>query len=162
MILQLITDAVISKGYNGAPAFHTSADGNMLGFKVGCKVFDKKADNETRWININVNAFDDVAQRIQKMNLKEGSHINLFGSFDMKPWINRETGEVKTWPTVRAIAIEYASSVTVRTSAPEEPNHDAEQADYDLLPPEQLPGFTGYAPFGSINTFFRQEEDGSE
>ena len=92
MMLQLVTDAVISKGYGGAPAFHSSEDGRMLSFKIGCKVYDKRADKETRWVNFNVNAFDDLAERVRRMNLKEGSHINVMGNFDMKPWVNRETG----------------------------------------------------------------------
>ena len=91
MMLQLVTDAVISKGYGGAPAFHSSEDGRMLSFKIGCKVYDKRADKETRWVNFNVNAFDDLAERVRRMNLKEGSHINVMGNFDMKPWVNRET-----------------------------------------------------------------------
>ena len=64
----------------------------MLSFKIGCKVYDKRADKETRWVNFNVNAFDDLAERVRRMNLKEGSHINVMGNFDMKPWVNRETG----------------------------------------------------------------------
>jgi hypothetical protein len=93
MMMQLVTDAVISKGYGGAPAFHSSEDGRMLSFKIGCKVYDKRADKETRWVNFNVNAFDDLAERVRRMNLKEGSHINVMGNFDMKPWVNRETGD---------------------------------------------------------------------
>lgn len=39
MMLQLVTDAVISKGYGGAPAFYSSEDGRMISFKIGCKVY---------------------------------------------------------------------------------------------------------------------------
>lgn len=48
MMLQLVTDAVISKGYGGAPAFHSSEDGRMLSFKIGCKVYDKRASQAGR------------------------------------------------------------------------------------------------------------------
>lgn len=117
MMLQLVTDAVISKGYGGAPAFYSSEDGRMISFKIGCKVYDKKADKETRWVNFNVNAFDDLAERVRRMNLKEGSHINLVGTFDMKPWVNRETGEITAWPTIRATNIEYAASLLPKQDA---------------------------------------------
>lgn len=117
MMLQLVTDAVISKGYGGAPAFYSSEDGRMISFKIGCKVYDKKADKETRWVNLNVNAFDDLAERVRRMNLKEGSHINLVGTFDMKPWVNRETGEITAWPTIRATNIEYAASLLPKQDA---------------------------------------------
>lgn len=159
MMLQLVTDAVISKGYGGAPAFHCSEDGRMLSFKIGCKVYDKKADRETRWVNFNVNAFDDLAERVRKMNLKEGSHINVMGSFDMKPWVNRETGEITAWPTIRAINIEYAAS-----AVPKQENQPAQKAaptqqrpEQPMLPPEQLPGFTGYEPFGGDNAYYPDE-----
>ena len=89
----------------------------MLSFKIGCKVYDKRADKETRWVNFNVNAFDDLAERVRRMNLKEGSHINVMGNFDMKPWVNRETGEITTWPTIRAVNIEYAASALPKQDA---------------------------------------------
>lgn len=41
MMLQLVTDAVISKGYGGAPAFYSSEDGRMISFKIGCKVYGR-------------------------------------------------------------------------------------------------------------------------
>lgn len=159
MMLQLVTDAVISKGYGGAPAFHSSEDGRMLSFKIGCKVYDKRADKETRWVNFNVNAFDDLAERVRRMNLKEGSHINVMGNFDMKPWVNRETGEITTWPTIRAVNIEYAASALpkqdAQTAQKAVPVQDKQEQS--ALPPEQLPGFTGYEPFGGGNSYYPDE-----
>jgi single-strand DNA-binding protein len=159
MMLQLVTDAVISKGYGGAPAFHSSEDGRMLSFKIGCKVYDKRADKETRWVNFNVNAFDDLAERVRRMNLKEGSHINVMGNFDMKPWVNRETGEITTWPTIRAVNIEYAASALpkqdAQTAQKAVPVQDKQEQS--TLPPEQLPGFTGYEPFGGGNSYYPDE-----
>lgn len=154
MMLQMVTDAVISKGYGGASAFHYSEDGRMLSFKIGCKVYDKKAERETRWVNFNVNAFDDVAERVKKMNLKEGSHINLMGSFDMRPWVNRETGEITTWPTIRAINIEYAASPAARQETQAAQKAALTQA---TQPPEQLSGFTGYEPFGGTNPYYSED-----
>ena len=159
MMMQLVTDAVISKGYGGAPAFHSSEDGRMLSFKIGCKVYDKRADKETRWVNFNVNAFDDLAERVRRMNLKEGSHINVMGNFDMKPWVNRETGEITTWPTIRAVNIEYAASALskqdAQTAQKAVPVQDKQEQS--TLPPEQLPGFTGYEPFGGGNSYYPDE-----
>lgn len=154
MMLQVVTDAVISKGYGGAPAFHSSEDGRMLSFKIGCKVYDKRADKETRWVNFNVNAFDDLAERVKKMNLKEGSHINVMGSFDMRPWVNRETGEITTWPTIRAINIEYAASPAARQETQTAQKAALTQA---AQPPEQLSGFTGYEPFGGTNPYYSED-----
>ena len=159
MMMQLVTDAVISKGYGGAPAFHSAEDGRMLSFKIGCKVYDKRADKETRWVNFNVNAFDDLAERVRRMNLKEGSHINVMGNFDMKPWVNRATGEITTWPTIRAVNIEYAASALpkqdAQTAQKAVPVQDKQEQS--ALPPEQLPGFTGYEPFGGGNSYYPDE-----
>lgn len=154
MMMQLVTDAVISKGYGGAPAFHSSEDGRMLSFKIGCKVYDKRADKETRWVNFNVNAFDDLAERVRRMNLKEGSHINLMGSFDMRPWVNRETGEITAWPTIRAVNIEYAASPAARQETQAAQKAALTQA---AQPPEQLSGFTGYEPFGGTNPYYSED-----
>lgn len=159
MMLQLVTDAVISKGYGGAPAFYSSEDGRMISFKIGCKVYDKKADKETRWVNFNVNAFDDLAERVRRMNLKEGSHINLVGTFDMKPWVNRETGEITAWPTIRATNIEYAASLLPKqdAQAAQKPSPAQQKAEQPVLPPEQLSGFTGYEPFGDAHSYYPEE-----
>lgn len=158
MIKITLTDAVISKGYNGAPAFYNSDDGGIISFKVGKKVYDKKAENQTRWLNFNVNAFDDVAGRVRKMNLKEGSHINLTGDFDMKPWVNRSTGEITTWPTIKLTEIEYASLPS--RSEPQQQTQStaaaAETPGQELDKPEQLSGFTGYEHFGSTNPYYNE------
>ena len=145
MMMQLVTDAVISKGYGGAPAFHSSEDGRMLSFKIGCKVYDKRADKETRWVNFNVNAFDDLAERVRRMNLKEGSHINVMGNFDMKPW---STGRPARSPHGRPS--EPSTSSTPQARIPKQDAQTAQKAvpvqdkqEQSALPPEQLPGFTG-------------------
>ena len=75
MILQIVTDAVVSKRYDGAPALHLSEDGNFLSFRIGHKVYDTRIKGP-RWINFNVYAAGELAQRIAAMNLREGSHIN--------------------------------------------------------------------------------------
>lgn len=159
MLSITITDAVISKGYNGAPAFYSSDDGRIFSFKVGTKVYDKKAENQTRWLNFNVNAFDDVAGRVRKMNLKEGSHINLAGDFDMKPWVNRTTGEVTTWPTIKLSVIEYATPPS--RSEPQQQAQAtaaaAETSGQELPRPEQLSNFTGYEHFGSANPYYNED-----
>ena len=93
------------------------------------------------------------------MNLKEGSHINVMGNFDMKPWVNRETGEITTWPTIRAVNIEYAASALpkqdAQTAQKAVPVQDKQEQS--ALPPEQLPGFTGYEPFGGGNSYYPDE-----
>ena len=78
MIKVFTTNAVISKGYNGAPAIKFSDTGDSARFRIGKKVFDTRAENNTRWVNLTVKVLDaKLCDRIRKMQLKEGSFVNI-------------------------------------------------------------------------------------
>src|ERR1035437_4789524 len=49
------------------------------GFK---SVYDAKAENNTRWLNFNFEAYGDVVEKMKKMGLKEKSFINIMGHID--------------------------------------------------------------------------------
>lgn len=152
MMLQIVTDAVVSRGYDGAPAIYTSEDGQFISFRVGHKVYDTRAPNNTRWVNLNVNITGDLIPKIQKMNLKEGSHINIFGNFDMRPNVNRENGEITTWPTIKASHIEFAASRPKQEPAkPLRQNAEPANATSE---PEQPADFLGYMPFGEDTPYY--------
>ena len=153
MMLQLITDAVISRGYDGTPALYVSEDGQFLSFRVGHRIYDTRAQNNTRWINFNVNVTGELIERVRKMNLKEGSHINVVGTFDMRPNVNRDTGEVTTWPTIKAMSIEFASGYKPRQEPAERPQPQAQEGK-PATQSEELENFVGYVPFGSDNPYY--------
>ena len=82
MFKVIATDAVISKGYDGAPALKYSEGGESVRFRIGKKVYDTRAKNNHRWVNLSVKAFGAVCERIKKMQVKEGSFINILGRLD--------------------------------------------------------------------------------
>lgn len=66
MFKVIATDVVISKGYDGAPALKFSENGESVRFRIGKKVYDTRAENNTRWVNLSVKAFGPVCERIKK------------------------------------------------------------------------------------------------
>ena len=72
MIKMIITGAVVSKGANDGPAIKFSEKGGFARFRIGYKIYDTRAENNHRWINLTVKAFGDLCDRISKMNLKAG------------------------------------------------------------------------------------------
>ena len=86
MFKVIATDVVISKGYDGAPALKFSENGESVRFRIGKKVYDTRAESNTRWVNISVKAFGPVCERIKKMQLKESSFINILGRLDEDVW----------------------------------------------------------------------------
>ena len=99
MMKIIITDAVVSRGYDGAPAirfFNSENGGEFAVFQVGKRKYDSRAENNHRWVNLKVKAFGDLCERIKKMSLKEGSFISLCGDYDEERWTDKETGELRT------------------------------------------------------------------
>ncbi|MCI9491253.1 MAG: single-stranded DNA-binding protein, partial [Dorea sp.] len=96
MLDVIATSAVVSRGYDGAAALRFSEKGDAVRFRIGKKVYDSRAENNTRWINISVKAFGDVCERIKKMQLKDGSFINFRGRLDEDTWTDQQTGESKS------------------------------------------------------------------
>ena len=110
MFKVIATDVVISKGYDGAPALKFSENGESVRFRIGKKVYDTRAENNTRWVNLSVKAFGPVCERIKKMQLKESSFINILGRLDEDVWEDSTTHEKRSAMVVILDEIEYCSS----------------------------------------------------
>lgn len=78
-------------------------------FRIGAKQYDTRAENNTRWINLSVKAFAHICERIRKMDLKEGSYINLVGRLDEDSWTDQKTGETRSAMVVILDDVEFAS-----------------------------------------------------
>lgn len=65
MFKVIATDVVISKGYDGAPALKFSENGESVRFRIGKKVYDTRAENNTRWVNLSVKAFGPVCEEVK-------------------------------------------------------------------------------------------------
>ncbi len=148
MFKVIATDVVISKGFDNAPALRFSENGDNVRFRIGKKVYDTKAENNTRWVNMAVKAFGDICERIKKMQLKEGSLIHLTGRLDEESWKDTNSGEQKSQTVIILDEIEYASG----GSKSKENQQTAQSTNTAAVPkaatPESSPNFVGYEPFG--------------
>lgn len=108
MLTVSLTNLIVSKGYNGAPAIKVNDKNTVVRFRIGHKVYDTNAENNTRWINLPIKAFGKACERILKMQLKEGSHINIAGHLDEEVWEDESTHEKRRQLIVIADDIEYS------------------------------------------------------
>lgn len=159
MLKVFATQVVISKGYDNKPAISISRNNDSAAsvrFRIGKKVYDPKAENNARWLNYSVKGFGPIVDRIEKMQLKDGSFINIEGRLDEDTWVDQQTNEKKSCTVIILDEIEYASGGGKSNSNGNATNGTINQA------PTQAPatntgngtgGFTGYEPFGG-NSFF--------
>ena len=145
------SDVVISKGFDNTPALRFSENGESVRFRIGGKVYDSRAENNTRWINYPVKAFGPVCERVKKMQLKEGSFIHIVGSLDEETWKDQTTGESRSQTVIILNEIEYAGGGQTK---PKDEQKPAQQNG--MSAPEKhetSPNFTGYEPCGSGSFF---------
>lgn len=166
MLKFFASDVVVSKGYQNTPAIKFSEKGDFVRFRVGQKVYDPRAENNHRWINITVKCFDaSLIDRIRKMGLKEGSFINLTGRYDEDVWEDDETKEKRSMPCVILDDLEYSGGGGKHSGDGQKASNNQSNSTSALtasaapsaVPQEnyQMPGnFTGYESFGGGNNFF--------
>ena len=159
MLQFIATNAVISRGFDNKAALKFTEDGSCVRFRIGERVYDKNAENNTRWINLNVKAFGNVCERIKKMQLKDGSFVNFIGRFDEDVWTDRETGETRSQPVIILSDIEFSGSRSMNESKPDGKNaHEDDASPYGTEPaPASAPAgknFGGYSSFGGGSSFF--------
>lgn len=157
MFKVLATGVVISKGFDNNPALKFSEKGDSVRFRVGQKVYDSRAENNTRWVNHTVKAFGSVCERIEKMQLKEGSFVNFVGRLDEDTWTDEDSGEIKRMQVVILDEIEYASGGGKRDS--DNNRSGAKQSEKQTSSgkkkndPENSDNFDGYSPFNGEDFF---------
>lgn len=161
MLKIFATNVVISRGYDGADALRYSDNGESVRFRVGQKVYDTRAENNSRWVNLSVKAFGGICERIRKMQLREGSFINLVGRYDEDTWTDKETNAQKTMPVIILDDVEFSSGggkakdgqkavqTTDNASAPATTAAPAA----NTAQTEAAGNFTGYEPFGGSSFF---------
>ncbi len=157
MLKVIATDVIVSKGFDGAPALKFSEKGDSVRFRIGKKVYDTRAENNQRWVNLSVKAFGTVCDRIKKMQLKDGSFINILGRLDEDSWEDSTTHEKKTAMVIILDEVEYCSSGGSKQQKEPAANNSAEQNAAPTAVPgsmENIGNFTGYEPFGGGNSFF--------
>lgn len=160
MLLKVFaTNVVISKGFNNAPAIRYSEKGDSVRFRIGAKMYDTRAENNTRWVNLSVKAFGGVCERIKKMKLKEGSFVNLVGRLDEDTWTDTQTNETRSATVIILDEIEYATvgggkSKESEQQTGQQNNYAAQAAPAAYsAPPEASSNFTGFESFGGASLF---------
>ena len=148
------TQVVISRGYDGAAAIKFSEKGDAVRFRIGKKVYDPSATDNTRWINLAVKGFGPICERIKKMQLKEGSFVNFVGRLDEDVWEDAETKEKRSVTVIILDDIEYASGggKSKDTQNTAQTSNNAQTAS--STEPANNGGFTGFEAFGGSNPFF--------
>ena len=149
MLAVLITGAVISKGYQDEPAIKVSDSGKAVWFRIGKKVYDSQAEDNRRWVNLNVKGFNYMVERVQKMQLKEGVYVNIRGRLDEDVWTDK-SGETRRSLYIVAEDIEYAGGKAKEDSEEAEPARQPEEAPISTEAPGE---FTGYESFGGTDFF---------
>ena len=162
MLKVFATQVVVSRGYDGAAAIKFSEKGDAVRFRIGKKVYDPNAENNARWINMAVKGFGPICERIKKMQLKEGSFVNLIGRLDEDSWEDKDTKETRKMMVIILDDIEYASgggkSKENQAAAGQQnaaPQNTAPQnaASVPATGAEASGNFTGYEAFGGGSFF---------
>ena len=144
------TNAIISRGFDNKSAVKFSEDGSVVRFRIGERVYDKNAENNTRWVNINIKAFGNVAERIRKMQLKDGSCINLTGRYDEDVWTDRESGETRSQPVIIADDVEFSG---FRSKGGQKEEDRSEPEGERGISQSDRSNFKGYESFGGGSFF---------
>lgn len=147
------TDVVVSKGYDNSSALKYSDDGTSVRFRIGKKVYDTRAENNTRWVNVSVKAFGTVCERIKKMQLKEGSFIHIAGRLDEDNWVDTTSNEKKSQIVIILDEVEYASGGNKSKDNQQANAAPATTPAATATTPESSPNFEGYTPFGGGSFF---------
>ncbi len=149
MLQAIITGAVVSQGFDGASAINVSDSGKAVWFRIGKKVYDPQAEDHSRWMNFSIKGFGDMPDRVEKMQLKEGSFVNLRGRLDEEVWTDKNGG-IRRSVVIIAEDIEYAGGKPKEGSEPKKKQEPAAAP-----PPQEEPTgeFTGYEAFGSSSFF---------
>jgi len=160
----MITDAVISKGYNDNPAlrFNENGDNKFARFRIGVSVYDKNADKNRRFVNMTVKAFGGTASRIESMKLNAGKYVNIVGRYDEEFWEDQTTKEKKSAPVLIIDEIEYCSNGSGKQNSdengtPAAGNGNPSPGGNGSEPSsssQTTGGFTGFESFGGENPYF--------
>lgn len=159
MLKLFATEVIISKGYDNAPALRFSEKGDSVRFRIGARVYDTRAKDQTRWVNLGAKAFGPVCERVKRMQLKEGSRINLVGRLDEDVWEDARTHERKSASVIILDDLEYCYTGTGEKK-PGDGQRAAAGPQASASPsaagdmPAGFTGFEAYGAFGGGGLFF--------
>lgn len=151
-----ITQAIVSKGYENSPAIKFNGkEGNAATarFRIGERQYDSRAENHTRWMNWNLVAYGHMCERVEKMQLKEGSYINIVGRITEETFTDQQTNKEITYPLLILEDIEYAMTGSKKDNGQEGSQQQAssnspEAGNSSGAGNQSGGGFEGFEPYG--------------
>ncbi len=166
MLKVFSTNVVISKGYDNNPALRFFKDENTntrsVRFRIGKKIYDSRAENNARWLNYSVKAYNGLCDRIEKMNLEEGAFINIIGRLDEETWQDQNTGEKKSATFIILDDIEYAGAGKPKSNSANGNGQNSNSGNANAPTASDAPAqdatpndnFTGFQNFGGNGGMF--------
>lgn len=130
------TGGRISTGYGDNPAIYKNEAGTLASFRVGFPVFDKSAENNTRWENIECRMIGDFAKVAETLKLDAKAIIDFSGIFTYD--VYEKDGHNIRKPIVMIDRIARVNDAKKKDEA-------APAATDTSAPAEAVPAPTGYA-----------------
>ena len=150
----ILENAIISRGYgnNSAIRITQSEKGEIARFSIGKRMYHPRTDDKTKWVNLSVKTDrQDLIDQIKRMQLKEGSWINLMGELKIEAWEDQSTkGEREAWVLYLA-KIGYSGG-SVKNKDEQSGNSSA-NVNGTINEPENSPNFVGYSNFNGGDFF---------
>ena len=147
----ILDNVVISKGYGDNPAIRISngEKGSLARFGVGKKMYHPRADDKIKWVNLQVKTDrPDLIEQIKRMQLKEGSWVNLKGEIRVEAWQDQTTKEEKEGFVLYLASVGYAGGGNGRTKNSENSGESSE-ANAKSESPKQSDNWQGYESFNA-------------
>ena len=166
MLKVFSTNVVISKGYDNNPALKffkdESTNTRSVRFRIGKKIYDSRAENNARWLNYSVKAYNGLCDRIERMNLEEGAFISITGRLDEETWQDQNTGEKKSATVIILDDIEYAGAGKPKSDSANGNGQNGNSGNANAPTASDAPAqdatpndnFTGFQNFGGNGGMF--------
>ena len=147
----ILENAVISRGYGDNPAirFNDGEKGSLARFSVGKKMYHPRADDKTKWVNLQVKTDrPDLIEQIKRMQLKEGSWVNLKGEVKIEAWQDQTTKEEKEGYVMYLASVSYAGGGASKAKNSDN-GSNVEETSEAKQTPKQSENWQGFEAFGN-------------
>ena len=93
MVPIFISNALVSDGFNNAPALRQQANGEVL-FNVGHRIPDPQAQGGSRWINFEITVPPALVPLLNQLSIKAKTWVNILATVDTRATMDKN-GQTK-------------------------------------------------------------------
>lgn len=152
MVPIFISNALVSDGFNNAPALRQQANGEVL-FNVGHRIPDPQAQGGSRWINFEITVPPALVPLLNQLSIKAKTWVNILATVDTRATVDKN-GQTKNHRVYIARFIELVPQSASKQQAGQPApvyNNGAPVQNYvnNGQPLQQTVGYTGPAEFGT-------------